>query len=176
MLMERARKCQPQYIANVALKVNVKLGGVNSTTGEPLFKRSRWMLIGGDISMPNSSALRRNPPPPSVAAMSGTWDKDCTAYTAVATMQDCSEANRIVYARPMLNELALRYRLKNGNKFPESVIFYRDGTSEGEFGMVIEGEVQDIRNALPGVKITVIISIKRHHTRIFPDGYGTKLG
>ena len=165
MLIDKARKCQPQYVANIALKVNVKLGGVNAITDEPLFKKSRWMLLGGDISMPNSSALRQNPPPPSVAAISGTWDRECTGYTAVASMQDSSEANRIVNARPMLNELVSRYRLKNGNKLPQGVIFYRDGTSEGEFGMIIESEVQDIRNALPGAKITVVVSIKRHHTR-----------
>lgn len=175
MLMDKARKCQPQYIANVALKVNVKLGGVNAITNEQLFKSRRCMLIGGDVSMPSPSALRQNPPPPSIGAMCGTWDKECTAYTSVATIQDCSKAH-IVNSRPMLKELVTRYMLKNNDKHPESVIFYRDGTSEGEFGGILESEVQDIRNAMPETKITVILTIKRHHTRIFPEKYGTKLG
>ncbi len=40
---------QMQYIANIALKVNVKLGGVNSTVSEPLFRKNRWMMVGGKI-------------------------------------------------------------------------------------------------------------------------------
>ncbi len=85
---------QPQYLANISMKVsssappsmvigspkkvNVKLGGINCTVNQPLFKRARWMLIGGDISSPGPSALKRDPPPPSTAALCATIDQDCT--------------------------------------------------------------------------------------------------
>ena len=40
-------KGQAQYIANIALKVNVKRGGLNHTVSEPLFRKTRWMMLGG---------------------------------------------------------------------------------------------------------------------------------
>lgn len=39
-----------QYLGNIMLKVNVKLGGCNAEISEPVLHRDRWMLIGGDIS------------------------------------------------------------------------------------------------------------------------------
>ena len=174
--MDKAKKCQQQYIANVALKVNVKLGGINAILEDSLFKNTRWMFIGGDISMPSPSALRLSPPPPSTAAMAATYDKDCAAYTSVATMQDSTQA-KIVNAKAMFRELGDRYAERNNNSPPDRIIYYRDGTSEAEFKQLMEGEVQDLRATFPDAKITVIVSIKRHHTRIFPGGpYGTKLG
>jgi Piwi domain len=56
-----------QYCANIALKVNAKLGGINSEIRHPLLSSRRWMMLGADVSHPDPAALRRNPPPPSYA-------------------------------------------------------------------------------------------------------------
>ncbi len=49
MLVEKSvlGRGQQQYVANIALKVNAKRGGVNSTVSEPLFEKARWMMLGG---------------------------------------------------------------------------------------------------------------------------------
>jgi hypothetical protein len=87
-----------QYLANISMKVsnpdssfmitdsqmqvNVKLGGTNCIVPHPFFKQARWMLIGGDTSSGNPSALKRDPPPPTAAALCATWDQYCTGKSA----------------------------------------------------------------------------------------------
>jgi eukaryotic translation initiation factor 2C len=182
MIEDKAFKCQPQYIANNGVKVNVKLGGTNSTIVEPIFKQRRFMLIGGDCSLPSPSALRRDPPPPATVALTATWDKDCTAYTAVASMQPSSTANNIVNATPMFQELLKRYKEKNNGLMPESIIYFRDGASESEFDTIRDSEGKALKALCDpsGTRITIIFAIKRHHTRFFlpqsHEKYGSRLG
>lgn len=49
MLVEKALKSngQLQYLGNIGLKVNLKLGGSNSKVDLALLKRSRVMMLGG---------------------------------------------------------------------------------------------------------------------------------
>jgi eukaryotic translation initiation factor 2C len=114
MLQEKALsgRGSAQYLANIAMKVNVKLGGTNCFAEEPLFQGSRCMLLGGDISHAAPGALRSVNPPPSTAALVATWDRECTAYTAVASVQE-SLLGYIQNAKPMMAELLKRYAEKN---------------------------------------------------------------
>lgn len=114
MLQEKALsgKGSAQYLANIAMKVNVKLGGTNCIAEEPLFKAGRCMLLGGDISHGAPGALRSTNPPPSTAALVATWDRACTAYTAVASVQE-SLLGMISDVKPMMAELLKRYAEKN---------------------------------------------------------------
>ena len=119
MLQEKALtgRGTAQYLANIAMKVNVKLGGTNCMLDEPLFRSGRFMLIGGDISHASASALRATAPPPSCAALVGTWDRDCASYTAVAAMQESTLA-KIAAIKPMFAELLARYVEKNDGGRP----------------------------------------------------------
>jgi len=63
---------------------------------------------------------------------------------------------------------------RNGNRMPEHIIVYRDGISEGQFGAVLDTELQALRSAIDlrgygedSVKITFIVCQKRHTTRFF---------
>ena len=47
MQYDKLRTAGLQYASNIAMKVNVKLGGVNSKVRVPLFDRARVMVIGG---------------------------------------------------------------------------------------------------------------------------------
>ena len=49
MIVEKALrdKGQMQYLGNIGLKVNCKLGGLNSKVEEPLFRQARFMMLGG---------------------------------------------------------------------------------------------------------------------------------
>lgn len=80
--------------------------------------------------------------------------------------------------RPMVEEILKRYQDKNNKLMPVHIIYFRDGVSESEFNAVKMQEGKVLRDLCPpGTKITIVISIKRHHTRFFcdrPDA--TKLG
>jgi eukaryotic translation initiation factor 2C len=165
MLEERAfrERGQDQYLANIAMKVNVKLGGINCIAAEPYFESARTMLLGGDISHTSPGAMRAAAPPPSTAALVGTWDKACTAYTAVAAAQP-SGLNLIQNVKPMMQVLLGRYMEKNQGELPRRILFYRDGASESEFQTILEHEVAPLKELLneknANCKITVIMAIK----------------
>ncbi|KZF25336.1 Piwi-domain-containing protein [Xylona heveae TC161] len=163
---------QDQYLANVAIKVNVKLNGINHELKEEIFLKKRTMLMGADVSHPFPAQLRKNPPPPSFSALVATYDKACSAYTAIASCQEAT-TQMISDFRRMAQEVLERYKQKNNNLLPEQIFFFRDGLSESEFAQIMADEAQPLIDlckeyAPRAPKITVIVAIKRHHTRIFP--------
>ena len=70
------------------------------------------------------------------------------------------------------------YQLKNSGRLPDTILFYRDGVSEGQFQQVIDVEIegangvrsglQQMYGANPLPKLIVVCVVKRHHTRFFP--------
>lgn len=145
MIVEKALKDkgQMQYLGNIGLKVNCKLGGVNSTIEEPLFRRSKFMILGGDSSHPSPGELRKMPPPPSYCALVGSYDSNCVAYSGVATSQPAT-VELIGTFGPMVTELMKRFY--NRNKFlPDSVIYWRDGIAESQITQFLNSEVRDLR-------------------------------
>ena len=66
------------------------------------------------------------------------------------------------------------------NVFPKHILFYRDGVSESQFGMVREKELLQIVSACHRIKatqaglnwdipkITLLVVGKRHHARFYP--------
>jgi eukaryotic translation initiation factor 2C len=146
MLVEKSLqgRSTQQYLANIGLKVNAKLGGVNSIIREPLFEKSRWMMMGGDTSHPSPGQLRMNPPPPSFAAVCGSYDKYCSKYTAVATAQGGKE-QLISGFEDLARELLRRFKEKNNGQMPDSIMYYRDGLSEGEFNQIMAVEAEPLR-------------------------------
>jgi len=65
------------------------------------------------------------------------------------------------------------YRACTG-KIPNSILYFRDGVSEGEYEKILTEELQDMKAACDSIqkgyspKITVTICSKRHHFRFFP--------
>lgn len=61
---------------------------------------------------------------------------------------------------------------------PNHILFYRDGVSESQYGMVYQEELRQIKQAVTNIavlrkvefqpKITLLVVGKRHHTRFFP--------
>jgi eukaryotic translation initiation factor 2C len=182
MLVEKSIKNlrgQPQSLGNIALKINPKLGGLNSSVTEPLFTQKRWMMLGGDTSHPSAGELRKIPPPPSFCALVGSYDSACAMYTAVTTAQPAT-AELIETFGPMAETLLQRYKIRN-NIYPDAIIYLRDGVSDSQIQTLQDTEVaslKEIRNRLKlRFTLTVINCVKRHHTRLFPVNYrGDKLG
>ncbi|KAL2326862.1 hypothetical protein Fmac_020289 [Flemingia macrophylla] len=177
-------KITDQYLTNVLLKINSKLGGINSLlaiehSGHlPLIKDFPTMILGMDVS---HSSLGRSDIP-SIAAVVGSrsWPL-ISRYRATVRMQASKlEIIEALY-KPLENgsddgiirELLLDfYQSSNGRK-PTQFIVFRDGVSESQFKQVLDIELSQIIKAYQHLgevnvpKFTVVVAQKNHHVKLF---------
>ncbi|KAI0734018.1 argonaute-like protein [Fomitopsis betulina] len=179
MKSSKCGRAREQYFANICLKVNVKLGGINSIP-EPRSvafltdPKNPTIVMGADVTHPPPGAQDR----PSFAALVANVDSDTSKYIADLRVQ--TGRREMIHdlesmAQRML-EMYIGYRRgaeKKASPEPKRIIFYRDGVSEGEFQKVIDIELPRLRKACQNLKInpkiTLLITGKRHHVRFFPQ-------
>ena len=164
---------QQQYFANVALKFNLKLGGNNHTLDANklgIIAQGKTMLVGLDVTHPSPGSPKSAP---SVAGIVASIDRNLSQYPAAISVQTGRE--EMVAGLTELVRSRLQLWKRYNNAFPENIIVYRDGVSEGQFNIVIDKELPLIKNACAEVyrsltppKITIVICGKRHHTRFYP--------
>jgi eukaryotic translation initiation factor 2C len=163
-------KTTPQTLSNLCLKMNVKLGGVNSIllpTVRPRIFSEPVIFLGADITHPPAGDSRK----PSIAAVVGSMDAHPSRYAATVRVQQHRHEiiSDLTY---MVRELLIQF-YRNTRFKPTRIILYRDGVSEGQFLNVLQAELRSMREACmmlergyqPG--ITFIAVQKRHHTRLF---------
>ncbi|KAF8113383.1 hypothetical protein N665_0050s0041 [Sinapis alba] len=208
-----------QYITNVLLKINAKLGGLNSRLAMelskemPLVTQSPTIIIGMDVShgSPGSDV-------PSTAAVVGSrqWPLISKYRACVRTQPRRTEMIENLF-KPVTNEegkkvdegifwfdflelhscvvfiargrgfcililfyafyreLLFDFYSSSRQRKPEHIIIFRDGVSESQFTQVLNIELDQMMQACEfhnnhgdwKPKFTVIISVKRHHTRFF---------
>ncbi|KAI0353623.1 argonaute-like protein [Trametes cingulata] len=177
----RSMKCsraKAQYFANVCLKINVKLGGINTipdARSVPVLTdpHNPTIVMGADVIHPAPGADGR----PSFTALVANVDSDTAKYIADCRVQT-SRQEMIDDLEDMAKGIIQMYQgyragveRKQGN--PKRIIFYRDGVSEGQFQHVLDYELPQLRAACAATgvqaKITVIVVGKRHHVRFFPQ-------
>ncbi|GMG04463.1 unnamed protein product [Aspergillus oryzae] len=168
-------KANPQYISNVLMKVNAKLGGttariipkVNDASLKPM-----TMIIGADVTHPTIGVWS-----PSMAAVSVCMDTFGGRYWgACETNGDRVEVIARANMEHMLTPLVREWMSTVGQgRAPENVYYFRDGVSEGEREKILKQEVLDIKSIFMKLtqdtwkgKFTVVIANKRHHIRAFP--------
>ncbi|KAJ3294810.1 eukaryotic translation initiation factor 2C, 2 [Borealophlyctis nickersoniae] len=159
-----------QYCQNVALKMNVKLGGTNLTLAPntmPWVASQPTIIIGADVTHPSGAESSR----PSVAALVGSMDIRIAKYAASVRVKPAKEIYNEMSL--MVIELLKNFYQSTGRK-PSRILYYRDGVSEGQFGEVMTAEVNAIRRACHRIEkgykpaISYLVVQKRHHTRMFP--------
>ncbi|KAH9045384.1 argonaute-like protein [Lactarius pseudohatsudake] len=171
MKSSKCFRAKPQYFANITLKLNVKLGGVNSVL-EPrdisflTDSANPTIVMGADVTHPAPGLGDR----PSFTSLVGSIDTSAVRY--VSTIEVQRSRQEIIDAMESMSTYVLtQYKLNTG-KYPKRILFYRDGVSEGQFATVIEGELPLIRSACKKLgfnsTITIIAVGKRHHVRFFP--------
>ncbi|EEF41836.1 eukaryotic translation initiation factor 2c, putative [Ricinus communis] len=169
-LSDYANKGHDQYFANLALKINAKLGGNNVELNDrlPYFEgEDHVMFLGADVNHPGS----RNTTSPSIAAVVATvnWPA-ANRYAARVRPQD-HRKEKILNFGDMCLELVETYALLNKVR-PGNIVIFRDGVSEGQFDMVLNEELIDLKRAFQSVNytptVTLIVAQKRHQTRLFP--------
>ncbi|KAJ1305975.1 hypothetical protein OPQ81_010690 [Rhizoctonia solani] len=175
----KCRGAKPQYWANVCLKINAKLGGVNNIL-DPNVPSLRFLtdaanppiILGADVMHPAPGAKDR----PSFASLVGSIDSNVAHYTAVSQAQD-SRVEIIQNLEGLVYEVLGRHAYwksvheKKQVAFPKRLIYYRDGVSEGQFPQVLEKELSAIQAACKRHKInptiTIVVVGKRHHPTEF---------
>ncbi|KAG0338651.1 hypothetical protein BG000_003640 [Podila horticola] len=169
--MSHTRSPKKQYCANVCLKMNVKLGGVNSflsANQTPFLTQKPTILFGADVSHPAPGDMTR----PSIASLVGSMDAKAARYAATVRVQT-ARTESIADLGGMVVELLKTFYQTCGQK-PERILFYRDGVSEGQFAEVLRSEVASVRAACHTLDakynptVTFVVVQKRHHARFFP--------
>ncbi|KAG6369734.1 putative argonaute-like protein [Boletus reticuloceps] len=179
---EKVRKDrgQPQYFANVALKVNMKMGGINHTLDAKSgawLKSASTMIMGMDVTHPARGPSLEGTP--SIVAVVASVDEHFAQYPAALAIRrskveiDRDQDNGDGALRDMFISRFELYRAHNDGKLPERVILYRDGVSESQFMQVRQYELKQMKKAFEHFdsyqpKLSIVICGKRHHTRFYP--------
>ncbi|KAK7841541.1 protein argonaute 2 [Quercus suber] len=163
-------KANDQYFANLATKMNAKLGGCNVELNDPLPHfggEGHVMFVGADVNHPGA----RDFASPSIAAVVATMNWPAANRYAARVCPQQHRKERILDFGNMCLELVQLYAQLNNNVLPDHIVVFRDGVSEGQFEMVLNEELLDLKMALQKIKkspvITLIVAQKRHQTRLF---------
>jgi len=143
----RVARGREQYLANLAMRINHKVGGVNTQITAsiaatfPILGRNGskpFIVFGADISHPTSFDSTEQ----SVGAVVASMDPFLGQFAArVLSLEHRQE--KLTMHESIMDLMKLFYQ-KNRVK-PEAVFFYRDGISEGQFQTVLDHEYREIR-------------------------------
>lgn len=166
------------YHYNLALKINLKLGGNNQRVDPDsldFIAEDRTMIVGIDVTHPSpgssSDAL-------SVAGVVASIDCQLGQWPGVLSSQEGGQ-EMVTNLKQMLKTRLVKWCKKGRHEcYPENILVYRDGVSEGQYSTVLEQELPQIRAAcqetypasdtkkgLP--RITIVVVGKRHNTRFY---------
>ncbi|KAJ7765995.1 ribonuclease H-like domain-containing protein [Mycena olivaceomarginata] len=173
----KARNCtraNMQFWANVALKINVKLGGINvnpdptqvTILSDP---RNPTVVMGADVRVSICSLAGTNGRP-SYAAVVSSVDSYAAKYVASQSVQ-ASRQELISDLKRMCIQTLTKYmsyreaveKVPLSLKAPKPSV---DGISEGQFQQVLDLAACEELKINP--QITLVIVGKRHHVRLFP--------
>ncbi|KAG8045203.1 hypothetical protein GUJ93_ZPchr0008g12421 [Zizania palustris] len=176
-----------QYITNVLLKINAKLGGLNSllqvetSPSIPLVSKVPTIILGMDVShgSPGQSDV------PSIAAVvsSREWPLVSKYRASVRSQSPKLEMIDSLF-KPrgpneddgLIRELLVDFYTSSGKRKPDQIIIFRDGVSESQFTQVLNIELDKIIEACKHLdenwspKFTLIVAQKNHHTKFFVPG------
>uniref|UniRef100_A0A7N0SX97 Argonaute 4 n=1 Tax=Kalanchoe fedtschenkoi TaxID=63787 RepID=A0A7N0SX97_KALFE len=179
-----------QYLTNILLKINAKLGGLNSmlciehSPSIPMVSKIPTLILGMDVShgSPGQSDI------PSIAAVvsSRHWPLISRYRASVRTQSPKTEMIDSLF-KPvpgqedkadkdddgLFREALMDFYFTSGKRKPEQIIIFRDGVSESQFNQVLNIELDQIIEACKyrderwSPKFTVIVAQKNHHTKFF---------
>ncbi|CAA7061156.1 unnamed protein product [Microthlaspi erraticum] len=172
-----------QYLTNVLLKINAKLGGLNSmlamerSPAMPKVTQVPTIIVGMDVShgSPGQSDV------PSIAAVvsSRAWPLISRYRACVRTqsrkVEMIDNLFKLVDGKDegIFKELLVDFYASSGQRKPEHIIIFRDGVSESQFNQVLNIELDQMMQACKFLddkwdpKFTVVIAQKNHHTKFF---------
>ncbi|XP_044425192.1 protein argonaute 4A [Triticum aestivum] len=176
-----------QYLTNVLLKINAKLGGLNSllkkeiTHAIPHVSRIPTIIFGMDVS---HGSPGRDVPSVAAVVSSLEWPIISKYRASVCTLPPRQEMIKTLFKQDgdtdhgLIKDSLVAFLGKNNKPKPEQIIIFRDGVSESQFDQVLNDELGQIMEACKFFgdkhfggnwfpKFTVIVAQKNHHTRFF---------
>uniref|UniRef100_A0A1A9ZIK1 Protein argonaute-2 n=1 Tax=Glossina pallidipes TaxID=7398 RepID=A0A1A9ZIK1_GLOPL len=170
-----SRACTDMSVMrNLMLKLNAKLNGTNHKVAEEKEAGLRQLLqsvrnvmfIGADVTHPSPDQRHI----PSVVGVAASHDAHGACYNTQYSLQKSTVEN-IEDMKSIIADVLGVYKSYQG-RYPDHIIYYRDGVSDGQFPIVRREELRGIRHACAQLgcraKVTCIVVVKRHHTRFFP--------
>ena len=164
-----------QYLANVALKFNLKRGGINQQLPKDkmgILDDGNTMVMGIDVTHPSPDSQTGAP---SIAACVASVDKRCGQWPASIRAQE-SRKEMVSDLDDMIVERLRSWQNNNKGALPNKILVYRDGVSEGQYLTVLNQESPLFDKAINRIYkanekkplVTIIVVGKRHHTRFYP--------
>ncbi|KAL8028725.1 hypothetical protein ABFS82_14G176300 [Erythranthe guttata] len=181
--MAPTKPVNDQYTTNLLLKINAKLGGINSLLGIekspsiPLVSTVPTLIVGMDVS--HGSPGRSDVPSIAAVVSSRQWPLISKYRAAVRTQSPKLEMIDSLFKKVddvdqgIFRELLQDFFISSGKRKPEQIIIFRDGVSESQFNQVLNIELEQIIEACKFLdetwspKFMVVVAQKNHHTKFF---------
>ncbi|KAJ5082775.1 hypothetical protein N7532_011818 [Penicillium argentinense] len=174
VLANKFTRTDAQYMANNALKVNLKFGGINhtlDTNSSGLLAAGKTMVVGIDATHPAPTDTDNFP---TIAAIVASTDGGLGQWPGEIRIQSRRQEMMEHLTDMMLKRLH-RWTLGGKKPLPDNILIYRDGVSEGQYNQVLVTEMTALRGAFAKVykdrshpRLTILVVTKRHHVRFFP--------
>ena len=162
-------------LANISLKVNLKMGGSNHQIQGPkmgIVGEGKTMLVGLDVTHPSPGSSGRAP---SILGVVASTNARCDNFPGVLHIQEARQEKADQLADLIGSRLQIWKKLNKA--LPENILVYRDGVSEGQYQMVLDEELPQIRQACTRAytpaqtnkqipRVTVVVVGKRHHVSL----------
>lgn len=176
-----------QYLTNVLLKINAKLGGLNSMLAVefnpsiPMVSKCPTIIIGMDVS--HGQAGQSDVPSIAAVVSSRQWPSISRYRASVRTQSPKVEMIDNLFKKVsetedegIMKELLLDFYVSSAKRKPDQIIIFRDGVSESQFNQVLNVELTQIIEACKFLddkwspKFLVVVAQKNHHTKFFQQG------
>lgn len=157
-----AEKKRRSVVTKIAIQMNAKLGGEIWQSNIPL---KNTMICGIDTYHDSAKKNR------SVCAFIATSNPTYTKFFSRATLQETHQelsSNLLITIKS-----ACDHYYRQNTVYPDKIIIYRDGVSDGQLEMVVNYEIPQIEKAFAMIdanykpKMAVIVVKKRGNTRFF---------
>ncbi|UYV61027.1 AGO3 [Cordylochernes scorpioides] len=178
---DNASKARIQLVVNLLQKINTKMGGINSVPRpRQNFKvfNKPCIVMGADVNHPAPGDVIT----PSIAAVVGSIDSHLFRYVPEVRLQTRNQKFQsrleIIQDLSKMIKTLLKAYYKTNSQRPQSILFFRDGVSEGQFQEVLRDELSEIKRACADLSkvtdpynptITFVVVQKRHHARFKPE-------
>jgi eukaryotic translation initiation factor 2C len=139
-----------------------------------ILSEGKTMVVGIDVTHPSPGSSSNAP---SVAGIVASVDQWLGQWPADLKIQ-AGRQEMVTDLGPLLKS-RLALWLKHNKTYPDNILIYRDGVSEGQYNLVLHQELPAMRKACeevyPGTTtklgkpcLTIVIVGKRHNTRFYP--------
>lgn len=172
VITQKFTKDDMQYYANNAMKINLKFGGVCQTLKQPhrLIAGGTTMVVGLDVTHPSPTDIDTFP---SLAGIVASVDSRLGQWPGEIRVQQRRQ-EKIEHLKGMMLGRLQRWKQSNKNELPNNILIFRDGVSEGQFKMVLNEELSQVKEAAQAIykgtkpNITILVVGKRHNVRFYP--------